>query len=363
MVNQQQIVYTPLTQKIRVSYWSIVVMILSIFSGLALLASIIYKFPDEVILIFIALTAVGFVATIIGLALMVYNYSKAKDARIEAFAAANNWRYTKNVQASDFVPTSLLATGHTRVCTYVIEGTYNNHDIVLFTYEYTVGHGKNAQTSRFSSLRLTFSKTFPHFVIDDVDSFSKFFTYGRLPNRLPDGEELRLEGTFGTHYKVYVEKDTERDVLHVLTPDFMQELLDAQVKADIEFEDKQVHIISDPNVAFDNPANLQVLFALADVVCKHIGELDDTYLAASSVESIRTLQETALQTRINSMNKSGWKNYALGAALIIFILFVFSVVDQVVDIDTGDSHFAFVLTPIVILFFMLIKWFLDKFIQ
>lgn len=266
----------------------------------------------------------GFVIAAVGFIVYVYRRNKQLKAEFAAFLAANGWsltspssfnnvatslRHFSNIATSllnvgqtndssfNNVATSLLNVGHDQAVKSEFSGRYHDLPFSGVIYEYTTGSGRYQQKHYFVNLHFTLMQNFPLVVLDDKRN--NLFFISNLPERIPGSKSLQLESDFGDRFKITVMPESERDVLQVLTPDFMAELMDSQTNVDIELEANHLFLIQHLNrdpVTFDGKT-LQALFATADVMLKNINEAARTWQASSSPETVQAMTERAMNAR------------------------------------------------------------------
>jgi hypothetical protein len=243
--------------------------------------------------------AASFSGLIIAFASIVI-YARQKSAYgksvIRRFLADNGWRET--APSKDDVATSLIGIGHGQKINQAFAGSYHGLDFTAVVYEYATGSGRSETTHYFTDLHFNLKQQYPLIVLDNRQD-EHFSFLSSLPTRIPDSRELQLEGNFNERYKVSVLSGTEQEVLQVLTPDFMAELMDGGGKADIELEANKLFVIRHLVEGQITKPILEELFMAAAVVIKNLGELADTWQASSSPVAVQQIADTALSARQN----------------------------------------------------------------
>lgn len=143
------------------------------------------------------------------------------------FAQSNGWNVHPAALAESYVPPSIGAIGHSRKLSEVIDGTYNNNTFRIFTYQYTVGSGKNSHTYLYTVMQLVLAKPLPSFIVDSLRVAGS--------KNIPTGyEKVSLEGNFDKSFSLYIPAGASADVLSVISPDVMQTLIANNTMQDIE---------------------------------------------------------------------------------------------------------------------------------
>lgn len=328
MPDSTTISYDALNQKIAWTKWGVVTSIALVVSGVvfAISGSIFPVTDTSKAFMTVAGMSIFplFIASVIGLILAFVSHNRSRKARFEAFLDDNQW--TLSVDSSyETVATSILGIGDSPHVHSVVEGVYKGHPMNLSRYTYTTGSGKSRTTHSFVTLRLQTAKSFPHIVLDSQEN--NFWKFSNLPNRIPGGKTLELEGNFNQKYQVVIEPSTERDALHFLTPDFMDELIDSAEHADIELEHNNLFVLVRAD-GLDDQILLKRMFAVADVVIEHIGELSDTWQASSSPETIQKITETALRSRTKAFASKRVKTIGVLVFGVYFIVNFWDVFDE-----------------------------------
>ena len=149
-------------------------------------------------------------------------------------------------------------------------GNYGAQPFTVGIYVYETGIGNSQWAHTWTSLHIELQKSFPLILLDNTRN--NRLGLSNLPLHVGDSSKsLQLEGDFNRHFKVQIQPNTQDDVLAVMTPDFMIELLAAPA-VDIQIEGKNLYIIR-PKEAI-NLKSIQQLFAAVDVVLKHMQELE-----------------------------------------------------------------------------------------
>jgi hypothetical protein len=209
------------------------------------------------------------------------------------FLVDNGWQSTVETDLTNLA-TSLINTQQPPSIGYGFSGSYKGLEMHAVKYVYITGDQRSATAHTFVNLAFYLEHSFPLVILDDKNN--DFLFASNLPERISGGKSLQLEGTFNQRFRLTVMPDTERDVLQLLTPDFMHELYESTAAADIEIEANRLFVIARAT-DFDQKS-LRNLFGMADVVLKNLDELSDTWQASSSTQTVEAMTATALTPRL-----------------------------------------------------------------
>lgn len=237
----------------------------------------------------------GIFMALLSAGLIIYAWKEEKNQQkaFKRFLNDNGWKaLSKSARSKENVATSLLGVGYNQRMGDAFAGTYMGTPFVMAVYEYTVGYGKSSETHNFLNLHFKLPKKFPLIVLDDKRN-NTFNVFSDLPSRIPNSRTLQFEGNFNERYRVTVLPGAERDVLHVLTPDFMAELLDEKAVMNGELVADNLFVMRGGET-YDKKS-LHNMFAFAGVMLKNLAELSPTWQSSSSAETIESIASTAIK--------------------------------------------------------------------
>lgn len=243
-------------------------------------------------------------------------------ARVAEFIMENGWQVMPDAGGANAdVATSLLGVGGQQSVSSIFQGTYMDKLFVMLMYKYVTGSGRSREVHCYLNLHFKLQRQFPLLVLDDKRN-NYFKLVSDLPSRIPNGKTLQPEGDFSTRFRLTVLPGSEQDVLQVLTPDFMAELMQQSAIADSEIEADNLFVMRQANNYDKN--SLQNMFAFAGVMLKNLAELSDTWQASSSPAMVEEMADTALQPRATLLLKHRRKiNYLSVAGLLIYLCMFF----------------------------------------
>ncbi len=167
-------------------------------------------------------------------------FSKVEKVFFEQFAKAKGYAFYE-FAIGDLLESSAFKRGHSHIMRNVIQGNFAEHTFQLFTYEYTVGHGKGKHTFTSTIFELDFAKPMPHIVLLSKKQTGSFMG-GKFPVLYEGKDLLHVEGDFHKYFDLYVTPELEIEALEIFTPDFMTELIDRAPQYSFEFTDDKIYI-------------------------------------------------------------------------------------------------------------------------
>lgn len=196
---------------------------------------------------------------------IVYANFKSKILKIfiEQFAKENGFIYLAAKKNITDEKGALFNLGHGQILTHVIGGKLNNHDVKIFYYNYTIGHGKQARTYFSTVLRITNNHIVPPILLV-VD---KQYFGGISPN-FTDSVKIKPEMNFDAQFDLYTKKKYEIEALQVFKPEFMEIMLKRWQIFNIDFTGNEIYIFTNKHVQVR--LTLQNMFALGKYILEKI---------------------------------------------------------------------------------------------
>lgn len=248
--------YSPLTPTKPVNlgrlYIMIVILALIIFL-------VLFLIPDQATL----LASVGL--------LIIVKYSASKSAQVERmklakmdhFASINHMGFVSDGEIT-YKPGIIFNSGNpTTVTSAYIASNRSFSEIGNITY--VVGSGKNRREYDFGYIEIKLPKRLPNIVLDSTKN-NQLGILSNLPNFVPGGQKLELEGDFNNYFTVHVPEGYERDALEIFTPEVMQLLVDNLHNFDCEIIDDSLYLYSNDTFSLWEADELRQLINIADVV-------------------------------------------------------------------------------------------------
>lgn len=254
--------------------------------------------------------------------------SKEQHRRVfSQFVSDNGWAVQRQFD-TDLIASILLGVGESYEQVYGFKGSYNAQAFNCLIYEYI---NQKSEVKRYICLSFTLPKSYPMMIIDNRLNDHRYWRKGsNLPDRIPHGVRIDLEGDFGNYFRISATKDAEQETLEVLSPDFMTALLDvAMDKVDVEISNRNLFLIYEADNYTER--NLTSLFTTADVVLAKLHRLSRTWMASSKDEE-KAVALAAVETR----HKLIFRSDIVGVVvlLVIFVVFAVLIVSRVQDEPT-----------------------------
>lgn len=262
-MESQQIDYKALKTRYSISYlWleaAIATLLLAILIAVVLLFNFYYDDSIQVWILEIGFLVALIVATVFA-CLFLNTWNKKVDKRLKKFASSNHWRVAKEKVLTFALPDAILELFDESAVWSEIRGKYRDMPMRLSIIKCRVL--KTDFALKLVCLRLDLPKEHPFIVLINKEGIMNLSE--TLPLRPDKGRILQLEGNFKSDFKLYVNKNTEREVLELLTPDVMASFVDLDNPANISFANNQLCIfLPATDYAEDS---LHRLFSTADNV-------------------------------------------------------------------------------------------------
>jgi hypothetical protein len=220
--------------------------------------------------------------------------SKYQQRVFNRFIADNDWK-----PAGDFRPDSvasvLLGIGTTYETRYAFTGTHAGRNVTGLMFEFDDDLHRASRTRRFVCLHVRLPKAYPMIVLDNRTNDHVRGLESDLPERIPGGVSVSLEGDFNDYYRVTTTKGYERELVQVLSPDLLALLADtAHNKVDIEINGRDMFLVYEAD--FYDQQNITALFTVADaLLAKFVASAKNWQ--ASSKNAERAMEQSALAAR------------------------------------------------------------------
>lgn len=166
--------------------------------------------------------------------------SRIQSVFMRQFAHANSFvfRGKDYVRNSDAV---LFCRGKSRMVQNAVLGTWRGRNLRVYNYiAQRSGYHRNQKLVSRTVLEFTFKVSFPHIFLDAHGRPSEpKLTSGRIKGL----ERIQLESNeFNNRFTLHAEKGNQIEALQIISPSFMQYLLDRHKAFDIEILDKTVYL-------------------------------------------------------------------------------------------------------------------------
>lgn len=191
-----------------------------------------------VVVLFVFSAVFAIILLAVGIPIFKFKY---ENSLFSAFASSNHFSFTKN-GGMDQQNGLIFNIGYSKRFKDCVIGTYKQWPMALFVYIYTVGAGKSTHTFRRAVMSVNFGTPAPAFILRHHSVIQMLENDGESLKSHGYTQEVNLEGNFSQHFKVFIQPNTQDDVLSILTPDVMELVLGLQ-KYEIELTSNGVFYI------------------------------------------------------------------------------------------------------------------------
>lgn len=191
--------------------------------------------------------------------------SRIQEVFMRQFAEANGYSF-QDVGGIAGRPGTIFSLGHSRVVTNIVSGRYMDRPIQLLNYNYTIGGGKHSYTYFSTIFQIDFPATLPRMFLHQRGNM---FVVDGMDIKIPDGQEVHLEGDFDNFFRLTVQKGFEIEALQIFTPDFMIDLRDQWKHTSLEFVGHYIYMYKD--LTLGTKKDLLSFYALACYVISKLG--------------------------------------------------------------------------------------------
>jgi hypothetical protein len=208
------------------------------------------------------------ITVVIFLICFMYFQSKVHNEFMRQFALANNLEYAKSIEMNS-LRGRLMESGGSRSAHNCISGTYKDHLIRLFNYQFSVGGGKNSSTYSFTVMETTFEKTtFPYILLQS----RIMYRYGNsdIIGKNNDAK-IKLENDFEDSFSLFATNGYEVEALQIFTREMLQFLKDNGSKFSIEFAENRMYIYTNRYIL--KRSELAEMYQIAQKIFDQIGPL------------------------------------------------------------------------------------------
>ncbi|WP_395639542.1 hypothetical protein [Pseudolysinimonas sp.] len=182
--------------------------------------------------------------------------------RLDWFARTNRMTFSP-ADPNPSYPGAIFSTGSARTAIdhfRSIDGRFFD----LGNFQFVTSNGKSSTTHTWGFLALSLERRLPHMLLDSLQNNT--WGLSGLAGQFDRTQVLSLEGDFDRSFTLYCPRQYETDALYVFTPDLMALCIDQVAPFDVEIVDDWMFVYSPRGFAMDNPALLDRLFRIIDVV-------------------------------------------------------------------------------------------------
>jgi hypothetical protein len=178
---------------------------------------------------------------------------------IRQFGASIGFTYSPFAPMST-VDGKLFKVGHSQGIYDILSGTLNDRSSRIFSYQFTVGGGKNSHTYYCTVFETAFSNNMPDIVLTTK---TKTFLGSFPESNFFDGtEHIQLEGDFNKYFILKVPKGYETEAYQIFPPNVMADLIDKAKDLNFEFNGNKLYIYATSLILVRE--KLQAMFDLAE---------------------------------------------------------------------------------------------------
>jgi len=160
-----------------------------------------------------------------------YYRTKIQHLFMQQIASAIGFDY-REAAPFETVSGTFFSLGTSTRLSDVLSGTYQGRPVRIYTYQYTIGSGRDRHTYIYTVFEMDCGVPLPH-VVMNVPTFL-------AP---PDMEPVELEGGFNRHFKLYVSKGQQVEVREIFQPDMMQDLVSSFTSFGMEVSGTKIYLM------------------------------------------------------------------------------------------------------------------------
>ncbi len=264
----------------------------------------------------VILQIISYFGIFVGLGFYVYSSyqaDKKQQAVFTQFAAVNSWQYSEGSQDVSTVGT-VFSLGHSRYMQNIYMGWSHGLPFRLYTYNYSVGYGKNEQYYDLQVFELTLPRSLPHMVID---SLVEGGNGGRstLPIEFAESQKIELEGDFSKYFSLYTPDDYGITALTVLAPGVMETLMKFAASCDIEIIQDRLYFFW-PDIPGSQKSYQDIFTTVNQVLDQTLRKLTTSDIFASKNQAMVQSKASILGSKL----VKSWWNSTTKIALFVVLL-------------------------------------------
>lgn len=254
-----------------------------------------------------------------GLFFRIYGVSAGTRNAMRTFAARNNIQLLENVSDPDYSGV-IFRQGYRGA----IREAYVFSEPLAFevgNYHYSPSASSTSDGQYYGYVKIPLPRKLPNIILN---STKNDIGVSSLPITYQNNQLLKLEGNFGTYYRVYAPQRYQRDALYILTPDIMQALIDLPKVLDVELVDDSLYLYCFGMFRLDSASEIQQILDIATVVSKEFTKQAQAY-RDDSVHNSRVLNMVApaaqqLKTSIPTEKLIGFIALICAGTMLLILL-------------------------------------------
>lgn len=149
----------------------------------------------------------------------------------QMFAKKNNFSYSPKLDITQEAGV-MFQVGHHREAKHFVEGQIDERQVRVFNYQFTIGYGRGSKTYAYTVFAFRFAGHFPHLYLN------------RLGNQynMVVGKEISLPVEFRKSFRLFTAEEYEIEALQIFTPDLLVDILDSNLRYDVELVNQELMI-------------------------------------------------------------------------------------------------------------------------
>jgi hypothetical protein len=237
-------------------------------AGILAIFSVVYVFVNKTseklgsLMMAVLFLAIGYLLILYILDLIVDpKKRKQLDAAFAPFLASNGFMVAKSNNISLAYAPFIYGISSQASTSMAFEGSIGGTLFNVFTYTYYKDTRSGKDSFPFTVFRFSVTKPLPHIVLDSRKNDG---IISSIPRYFNDDQRIELEGDFNNYFDLFAPRDYEIETLDILSPDFMQMLIDFHSDFDVEINKTEIYLIS-KGINYDQQSMAE-LFKAAEVL-------------------------------------------------------------------------------------------------
>ncbi len=183
------------------------------------------------------------------------------DESFGKFLATNNFSLGVETDIPATTEPFIYGIGSRNETARAFSGIISSRPFSAYVYTYFKKTKNSENSYPFTVFRFSLSKSLPHLVLDSRKNDG---IISGIPRFFSDDQRIELEGDFNNYFDLFAPRDYEIEALDILSPDFMQMLMDFHTDFDVEINKTEVYLIS-KGINYDQQS-MQEVFKAAEVL-------------------------------------------------------------------------------------------------
>jgi len=252
----------------------------------------------------------------IGCALFVFiskNNQKFEES-FKQFIVDNNFKSGLQLEIKPNSQPFVYGSGYRNTMGLEFSGTINNTNFDNFVYTYYVPTKNSERAYPFTIMHLSLNKSLPHLLLDSRKNDG---IISSVPRYFSDKQRIELEGYFNEYFDFYAPEGYEVEALDILSPDFMQMLIDFHTDFDVEIDDHSVYIIS-KGADYDQQS-MSELFTAAQAIIDKLDQKLQVWSMTAMEKQLPELESFSDEKAVRIGNKRISSIYFLAPIMVVGI--------------------------------------------